>query len=92
MSYNKTVNDFQFRRIQGLINPWHMIFTSDASVNIMLLGLINPCIHLIESHQLYIISNLDNFPLISQSDIFSITELTLILKTIGQCDVKHIMT
>jgi hypothetical protein len=32
MSYNKTVNDFQFRWIQGLINT---------------------CIHLIESHQLY---------------------------------------
>ena len=26
MSYNKTVNDFQFRWIQGLINPWNMIF------------------------------------------------------------------
>ena len=55
MSYNKTVNDFQFRWIQGLINPWNMIFISDASVNIMFYGLINPCIHLIESHQLYII-------------------------------------
>ena len=56
MSYNKTVNDFQFRWIQGLINPWNMIFTLDASLNIMFHGLINPCIHLIESHQLYIIS------------------------------------
>jgi hypothetical protein len=53
MSYNKTVNDFQFRWIQGLINPWNMIFTSDVSVNIMFHRLINPCIHLIESHQLY---------------------------------------
>jgi hypothetical protein len=32
MSYNKTVNDFQFRWIQGLINPWNMIFTSDAYI------------------------------------------------------------
>jgi hypothetical protein len=40
MSYNKTVNDFHIRWIQGLINPWNLIFT-------------NPCIHLIESHQLY---------------------------------------
>jgi hypothetical protein len=32
MSYNKTVNDFQFRWIQRLINPWNMIFTLDASV------------------------------------------------------------
>ena len=62
MSYNKTVTDFQFRWIlvQGLINLWNMIFTSDtsvnASVNIMFHGLINPCIHLMESHQLYIIS------------------------------------
>ena len=57
MSYNKTVTDFQFRWIlvQGLINPWNMIFTSDTSVNIMFHGLINPCIHLMESHQLYII-------------------------------------
>jgi hypothetical protein len=53
MSYNKTVNDFQIWWIQGLINPWNMIFTSDASVNIMFHRLINPCIHLMESHQLY---------------------------------------
>jgi hypothetical protein len=45
----------QFRWIQGLVIPWNMIFTSDASVNIMFHGLNNPCIHLIESHQLYII-------------------------------------
>jgi hypothetical protein len=36
--------------IQGLINPWNMIY---ASVNIVFHGLINPCIHLMESHQLY---------------------------------------
>jgi hypothetical protein len=38
----------------------------------------------------HFISNLDMFPLISQM-IFYINELTLILKIIGQCDVKHIM-
>ena len=32
------------------------------------------------------------FSLISQSDIVNINELTLILKIIGQCDVKCIMT
>jgi hypothetical protein len=26
MSYNKTINDFQFRLIQGLINLWNMVF------------------------------------------------------------------
>jgi hypothetical protein len=36
----------------------------------------------------HFISNLDMFPLISQM-IFYINELTLILKIIGQCDVKH---
>ena len=25
MSYNKTVHDFQFQRIQGLIKPWKVI-------------------------------------------------------------------
>jgi len=35
MSYNKTVNDFQLKA---------------ASVNIVSHGLINPCIHLMESH------------------------------------------
>ena len=33
-----------------------------------------------------------NFCLISSSDIVSISELTLMLKIISQCDVKHIMT
>jgi hypothetical protein len=31
------------------------------------------------------------YPLISLSDIFSINQLILILKIIGQCDVKHVM-
>jgi hypothetical protein len=35
------------------------------------------------------ICNLFNFPLISIRNIVSINELTLILKMIGQCDVKH---
>ena len=35
-----------------------MIFTSDASVNIIFHdGLMNPCIHLIESQQLYTVHN-----------------------------------
>jgi hypothetical protein len=55
MSYDKAVNDFQFWWIQDLINPWNMIVTSVASVTIMFHGLIKPCIHLIESHQLYIV-------------------------------------
>ena len=38
------------------------------------------------------ISNLDIFSLISPSDIVGIKEMTRILKIIGQCDVKHIMT
>jgi hypothetical protein len=51
MSYNKTVNDFQIRWIQGLINAWNTIFTSDASVNIMFLhtGLSGCCFHLTSS-------------------------------------------
>ena len=36
-------------------------------------------------------SNLDLFPLISPSDIVSITKLTLILKIICQCSVKYVM-
>ena len=39
-----------------------------------------------------IIGNLYTFPLISLSHIVSINRLTLILKIISQCDVKHIMT
>jgi hypothetical protein len=40
----------RLRWIQGLINPWNMIFTKVASaasaeVNIVFHGLINPCIH-----------------------------------------------
>lgn len=35
--------------------------------------------------------NLDIFPLISKIDIFSINEMTLKLKIISQCAVKHIM-
>ena len=37
------------------------------------------------------IRNLDIFPLISPTDIFSIKEMSLILKNIGQGGVKHIM-
>jgi hypothetical protein len=37
-----------------------MIFTSDDSVNIMFHGLINPCIHLIESNQLYKVGAVNN--------------------------------
>ena len=37
------------------------------------------------------ISNFDILPLISQSDIVNIHELTLILEIIGQCNVKQIM-
>ena len=33
MSYNKTVNDFQFRWIQDLIDPWNMVFTSSKVIN-----------------------------------------------------------
>ena len=35
------------------------------------------------------INNLDNWPLISSSDIVSINELALILKIISQCDVRQ---
>ena len=38
-----------------------------------------------------ILSIIWSFSLISTTDIFIINELTLILKIIGQCDVKHIM-
>ena len=80
MSYNKTVNDFQFRWMQGLINPWNMIFTLDALVNIMFHGLINPCIHLIKSHQLYNIPWDDNDALFvldqhTNMDIYSASSL-----------------
>ena len=37
------------------------------------------------------ISNLNIFPMISQSDIVSINEWTLILKIISQHEIKHIM-
>jgi len=37
--------------------------------------------------------NLDSLSLISQGDIVSINELTLVLKIVRRCDnVKHIMT
>jgi hypothetical protein len=39
--------------------PFHA-YGSDASVNIMFHGLINSCIHLIESHQLYNIHRIMN--------------------------------
>ena len=39
-----------------------------------------------------IICNVDTFPLISPSDIVNLNELTVMLKIIGQCDIKHIMT
>jgi hypothetical protein len=39
----------------------------------------------------FVIGNLDVFPLISPCDFVSINKLTLILKIISQCDVKHIM-
>ena len=42
-------------------------------------------LNIIFNHNLYI------FPLISTRDIFTINELTLILKVIGQCDVEAIM-
>jgi hypothetical protein len=38
-----------------------------------------------------ILSNLDIFPLISQSDIVDIIELSVILEIIGRHDIKHIM-
>jgi len=38
------------------------------------------------------IGNLDIIPVISRSDIVNINGLTRILKIIGQCDVKYIMT
>jgi hypothetical protein len=38
------------------------------------------------------IDNLDIFTLISSSYIVSINQLSLILKTFGQSDVKHVMT
>ena len=37
------------------------------------------------------IGNLNIFPLISPSDVVNINKLALILKIIGQYDVKHIM-
>jgi hypothetical protein len=41
------------------LTPFHA-YGSDASVNIMFHGLINSCIHLIESHQLYNIHRIMN--------------------------------
>jgi len=38
------------------------------------------------------ICNLYSFPLISPMDILIINGLEMILKSIGQCDVNHIMT
>ena len=38
------------------------------------------------------ISNFKIFPLIASSEIVSINELALILKMIGHCEVKHIIT
>jgi hypothetical protein len=61
--------------------------------------LISPSVwtHFLWSHRVFghisfdLTKCLDTFPLISPSDIVSINRLTLILKTISQCDVKHIM-
>jgi len=39
-----------------------------------------------------IVQNLYIFPLISSNDIVIIKWLTVILKIIGQCDIKHIMS
>lgn len=39
-----------------------------------------------------ILSIISNFPLISQSGIVNINELTLVQKIIGQCDIKHDIT
>jgi hypothetical protein len=41
---------------------------------------------------IYLICNLEIISLISLSDIVSINELTVMLKFICQCNVKHIMT
>jgi len=43
-------------------------------------------------HQLLFIGNLYIFPLVSPRDIFRNNRLAMILKNIGQCNVKHIMT
>jgi hypothetical protein len=42
--------------------------------------------------RLYIIINLYIFPLISPRYSFSIDGLTIIMKIVGRCDVKYIMT
>jgi hypothetical protein len=42
-------------------------------------------------HYFTFICNLDIFPLISPRHIVSSNELTLVLKIIGQYDIKHIM-
>ena len=46
----------------------------------------------VDVHDNKFISNLDIFPLISPSDIVSLNKLSLILKIIGQCDFKYLMT
>jgi hypothetical protein len=49
-------------KVSSGVNQQTMAIVSitDASVNIMFHGLINPCIHLIESHQLYIVLWMEN--------------------------------
>jgi hypothetical protein len=41
MSYNKTVHDFQFQRIQGLIKPWKVINFIVLFPGTWLYGLVN---------------------------------------------------
>ena len=51
VSYNKTINDFQFDGYQDLLTQEKYIYLGSKGLGkYNILGLINPCIHLIKSH------------------------------------------
>jgi hypothetical protein len=50
------------------------------------------CMFVVYFKLFYFIGNFDIFPLISPTDIVSISEPFMVLKIIGKSDVKHIMT
>jgi len=66
--------------------------SSDIKCDIRCLSWADKISYMCSSEIRCVFGNCDIFPLILLSDIVSINKLTVILKNIGKCDVKHIMT
>ena len=66
--------------------------SSDIKCDIRCLSWADKISYMCSSEIRCVFVNCDIFPLILLSDIVSINKLTVILKNIGKCDVKHIMT